>query len=112
MAGAIGCLDTALARHRLDGVSDDAYGAGLDVLTRVPFGEIAGLSKKVRLDLRPPRRVDHGVRPQLRWAATGATGQLFPALDADVDLLAAGEQQCTLSINAVYDPPRVSTGSC
>jgi hypothetical protein len=112
VACALGCLDAALARHRLDDVSDDAYAAGLVVLTRVgPFGEIAGLSKKVRLELLPRRQLDHGVRLQLRWVATGATGQLFPALDADLDLLAAGEQQCTLSINAVYDPPLGALGA-
>jgi hypothetical protein len=111
-ASAIERLDAALARHRLDEVSDDAYAAGLVVLTRVgPFGEIAGLSKTVRLELLTPRQVDRGIRLQLRWVATGATGQLFPALDADLDLLAVDEQHCALSINAVYDPPLGALGA-
>jgi hypothetical protein len=106
VASAVDRLHAAVARHRLDEVSDDAYAAGLVVLTRVgPFGEVAGLSKTVRLELLEPRRVDHGVRLQLRWVAAGATGQLFPALDADLDLLGVDEQRCSLSINGVYDPP-------
>jgi hypothetical protein len=105
-------LYAALARHRLDEVSDDAYAAGLVVLTRVgPFGEVAGLSKKVRLELLAPRQLDDGMRLQLRWVATGTTGQLFPAIDADLDLLAVDEQQCALSINAVYDPPLGTLGA-
>jgi hypothetical protein len=112
VASAIERLDAALARHRLDEVSDDAYAAGLIVLTRVgPFGEVPGLSKKVCLELLPPRQVEHGVRLPLRWVATGAAEQLFPALDADLDLLAVDEQQCALSINAVYDPPLGTFGA-
>ena len=106
VATAIERFDAALARHRLDEMSDDAYAAGLVTLARVgPFGEVAGLSKKVRLELLTPRPVDHGVRLQLRWVATGVSGQLFPTLDADLDLLAVDELHCALSINAVYDPP-------
>jgi hypothetical protein len=112
VANAIERLYAALARHRLDEVSNDAYAAGLIVLTRVgPFGEVAGLSKKVRLELLTPCQVDQGVRLQLRWVATGTTGQLFPALDADLDLYAVDEQQCELSINAVYDPPLGALGA-
>jgi hypothetical protein len=112
VANAIARFHVALARHRLDEVSDDAYAAGLVVLTRVgPFGEVAGLSKKVRLELLTPRQVDQGVRLQLRWVATGPTGQLFPALDADLDLLPVDDQHCALSINAVYDPPLGALGA-
>jgi hypothetical protein len=112
VACAVERLYAALAGHRLDEVSDDAYAAGLVVLTRVgPFGEVAGLSKEVRLELLAPRQVNEGVRLQLRWVATGTTGQLFPAIDADLDLLAIDEQQCALSINAVYDPPLGALGT-
>jgi hypothetical protein len=112
VASAVERLDAALARHRVDKVCDDAYAAGLVVLTRVgPFGEVAGLSKKVRLELLAPRRVDDGVRLPLRWVATGTTGQFFPALDADLDLLAVDEQHSALSIYAVYDPPLGALGA-
>jgi hypothetical protein len=39
------------------------------------------------------------------------TGQLFPALDADRDLIAIDEQRCLLLIKAVYDPPLGATGA-
>ncbi len=58
-----------------------------------------------------PRPVDDGVRLQLRWVATGVTGQLFPALDADLDIIAVDEQHCALSINAVYAPPLGAAGA-
>jgi hypothetical protein len=111
-ANALERLYAALARHRLEDVSDDAYAAGLVALTRVgPFGELAGLSKTVRLQLFDPLPVEDGVRLQRRWVATGATGQLFPALDADLDLLADDEQNCELSINAMYDAPLGALGA-
>jgi hypothetical protein len=112
VATSIDRLYVALARHRLDEVSDDAYAAGLVALSRVgPFGEVAALSKTVRLQLLDPLPIEHGVRLQLRWVATGAAGQLFPALDADLDLLTVDEQNCVLSINAVYDPPLGALGA-
>ena len=112
VGSAVERLYAALVRHRLDEAADDAYAAGLVVLTRVgPFGEIAGLSKTVRLELLAPRQVGDGMRLQLRWVATGTTGQLFPALDADLDLLAVDEQHCALLINAVYDPPLGAFGA-
>jgi hypothetical protein len=112
VASAVNRLHAALARHQLDEVSDDAYAAGLVALTRVgPFGEAAGLSKTVRLQLLDPQPVERGVRLPLRWMATGATGQLFPALDADLDLLAVDEHTSVLSINAVYNPPLGALGA-
>jgi len=65
----------------------------------------------VRLQMLDPRPVDDGVRLQLRWVATGVTGELFRALDADLDIIAVDEQHCALSINAVYDPPLGVTGA-
>jgi len=112
VASAVARLYPALGRHRLDELSSDAYAAGLATLTRVgPFGDTAGLSKTVRLELLDPLPVDAGVRLQLRWVATGATGQLFPALDADLDIIAVDEQRCALSIKAVYTPPLGAAGA-
>ena len=112
VASAVGRLYAAMGRHRLDEVSDDAYAAGLLRLARVgPFGDVGGLSKTVRLELLDPRPVDDGVRLQLRWVATGVTGQLFPALDADLDIVAVDEQRCALSIKAVYAPPLGAAGA-
>jgi hypothetical protein len=112
VASAVGRLYAAMGRHRLDEVSDDAYAAGLGRLAWVgPFGDVGGLSKTVRLEMLDPRPVDDGVRLQLRWVATGVTGQLFPALDADLDVIAVDEQHCALSFKAVYAPPLGAAGA-
>lgn len=96
----------------LSEISEEAYGAGLQTLTRVgPLGDAPVLSKKVRLELLEPISADDGLRVPLRWVATGVTGHLFPALDADLDITAIDEQRCTLSINAVYTPPWGEVGT-
>jgi len=90
----------------LSEISDEAYAAGLQMQTRVgPLGDTPVLSKKVRLELLEPIPVTDGLRVPMRWVATGVTGRLFPALDADLDITAIDEQRCELSINAVYTPP-------
>jgi hypothetical protein len=102
----------ALRRDRLNVLSDEAYLAGLVMLTRAgQFGDVHGLSKKVRLEMLEPRRVDDVLRVPLRWVVTGRGGQLFPALDADLDITAIDEQRCVLSINAVYTPPLGGIGA-
>jgi hypothetical protein len=96
----------------LSEISDEAYAAGLQMQTRVgPLGDTPVLSKKVRLELLEPISVADGLRVPLRWVATGVTGHLFPALDADLDITAIDEQRCELSINAVYTPPWGEVGA-
>ena len=93
-------------------ISDEAYAAGLQMQTRVgPLGDTPVLSKKVRLELLEPIPVADGLRVPLRWVATGVTGHLFPALDADLDITAIDEQRCEMSINAVYTPPWGEVGA-
>ena len=112
VASAVERLYPALGCHRLDELSDDAYAAGLVSLARVgPFGDLRGLSKTVRLEMLDPLPLDNGVRLQLRWVATGLTGQLFPALDADLDIAAVDEQRCAMSIKAIYTPPLGAAGA-
>jgi hypothetical protein len=109
---ASGRLHGVLAAERLQLVSDRAYSAGLVTLVHVgPFGELAGLSKTVRLEVLEPRPIEDGLRVPLRWMATGPAGRWFPALDADLDLTAVDEGASTLSINAVYDPPLGAFGA-
>jgi hypothetical protein len=111
-ATALDRLYPALRRDRLNVLSDEAYQAGLVVLTRVgPFGDVPGLSKNVRLEMLAPHRDGDAVRVPLRWVATGRAGQLFPALDADLDITAIDDQRCVLSINAVYTPPLGGIGA-
>jgi hypothetical protein len=105
-------LYPALRGDRLNALSDEAYQEGLVVLTRVgPFGDLPGLSKTVRLEMLEPHRDGDVLRVPLRWVATGRAGQLFPALDADLDITAIDQHRCVLSINAVYTPPLGGIGA-
>lgn len=105
-------LYPALRRDRLNVLSDEAYQEGLVMLARVgPFGDLPGLSKKVRLEMLDPHRDRDVLRVPLRWVATGRAGQLFPALDADLDISPIDDQRCMLSINAVYTPPLGGVGA-
>jgi hypothetical protein len=86
-ATAVDRLYLAPRRDQLNELSDEAYEAGMVTLTRVgPFGGVPGLSKIVRLEMLEPKRVGGVFRVPLRWVATGPAGQLFPALDADLDI--------------------------
>lgn len=111
-ATAIDRLYPALRHDHFGELSDKAYQAGLVTLARVgPFGDVPGLAKTVRLQLLEPRPVDDVMRVPMRWVATGATGQLFPALDADLDVATVDEQRSELSIHAVYTPPLGAVGA-
>jgi hypothetical protein len=96
----------------LAGAAEVAYRDGFDHLLRVgPFGDVPGLSRKVRvqfLDL-----VDHGdaVTVGMRWAAPGVTGGLFPVLDADIELVADGEEDTRVTLTGVYRPPLGAVGA-
>jgi hypothetical protein len=41
----------------------------------------------------------------LYWEATGAAGGLFPALDADLTLMAKGQEQTQLRLHSYYRSP-------
>lgn len=111
-ATAIDRLYLTLRDDQFGDLSDKAYRAGLVTLARVgPFGDVPGLAKTVRLQLLEPHAVDNVMRVPMRWVATGATGQLFPALDADLDVAAIDERRCVLSIHAVYTPPLGAVGA-
>jgi hypothetical protein len=106
VANAVERLCPELCQQRLVEASGVAYQAGIMKLSRVgPFGDVRLLSKAVRVEMLEPLPVQDGVRVQFRWVATGVTGQLFPMLDADLDIIACDEQGCVLSIRAVYTPP-------
>jgi hypothetical protein len=88
--------------------SDDAYGAGMSGLTQV--GAL-GLTKVVQVLVREIAETDGSARFAVRWEATGPGGGLFPTLDADIRLLATGEQTTSLSLSGVYRPPLGSLGA-
>jgi hypothetical protein len=89
----------------LSGPSERAYAEGLNALTGAePCGAVLGASRLVRVQLlEPVPRADSLVLP-LRWEATGAAGQLFPVLDADLTLSPGGEERSTLTLTGAYRP--------
>jgi hypothetical protein len=104
-------LSDALRSRELEAHSDHAYCDGLEVLIRVgPRGSASGLSKQVCVQLLDAGESgDTAVYP-LRWQATGASGRLFPALDANLGLTPAGTDASLLSIVGRYEPPLGALG--
>jgi hypothetical protein len=98
----------AVARERLArlgqsgalwGTSEDAYGPGL---ARVGT---AAVSKLIQVQVRELTCTDRSAGLALRWEATGAGGELFPVLDADLKLAPAGNQGTVLTMAGVYRSP-------
>ena len=90
----------------LHSVSETAYEGGGEMLVRVgPLGDLPGLAKLVRVRVLAPVRHEAGVTVSLRWEATGAAGELFPVLDADLTLTAEADDQSRLALVGSYRPP-------
>lgn len=92
--------------------SQDAYAGGVAGLSRAAVPEPAPeVSRLVGVKAREP--VDHGgsVVMALRWEAIGPGGELFPALDADITLAAAGPARTSLRLEGAYRPPLGGTGA-
>ena len=80
----------------------DAIAAGGRTIARAGF---AGLSKTVKVStLEPYRRGDVTVIV-LRWSATGPFADLFPTLDADLEVSAAGPALSRVALIGSYRPP-------
>lgn len=47
----------------------------------------------------------------LRWSATGPLGELFPTLDANLEISAADAGQCRVALIGSYRPPLGSVGA-
>ena len=92
--------------------SEAAYEEGLTSVLRVgPGGSARGLSKLVRVRwLEPVWRKDTMSVP-MRWEATGATGELFPMLDADLIVARHGDDQVELRLTGSYRPPFGAVGA-
>ena len=54
---------------------------------------------------------EHRAVLTLRWEATGASGALFPALDADITLTPAGPDSSLLTLDGAYRPPLAALGA-
>jgi hypothetical protein len=105
----------AAARARLAGVirggllgraSEHAYSGGITGLARVgPLGLVPGLSRFVQVRVQDVGASRDSARFALRWEVTGPGGELFPALDADITLVSAGEHATKLMLIGAYRPP-------
>ena len=86
--------------------SQDAYGEAVSGLARVgPLGSAPGLSKLVQVQARDLVIGQGSAVLTLRWQATGPGGVLFPALDADIRLVFAGDRATVLRLDGAYRPP-------
>ena len=58
-----------------------------------------------------PAERDGSVTVGMRWEATGVTGWLFPALDANITLTAEGDQATAVTLTGVYRSPLGALGA-
>ncbi len=99
-------LVNLVGRGDLSGPSQAAYEQGLERALRVgPFGHVPGVSKLVRVRFLDPVYREDGMTVGLRWEAAGATGGMFPVLDADISLAPAGEGGTRLGLAGSYRAP-------
>ena len=68
-----------------------------------PAGSVPG--KLIRVSLLDPVYRDDAMTAGLRWEAVGATGALFPVLDANLSISPAGEHTARLALAGSYRPP-------
>ena len=82
-----------------------AYDEGEELLSRVgPRGPVPGLSKAVSMHVGDVRNRGEGFVMQLQWAATGPI-ELFPVMEADLEITPLGAQQSQLRLSGSYEPP-------
>jgi hypothetical protein len=104
-------LSNLIRGDRLVRASEEPYGEGITGLMRVGPAGSPGLSRLVRAQFRELAIRGDAVVLTLRWEATGPGGRLFPALDADITLTPAGDQDTILSMYAAYRPPLGALGT-
>ena len=89
----------------LQQVAEAAYDEGEELLSRVgPFGSVPRLSKAVKVSAGKVRDRGEGFVMPLRWSATGPT-ELFPVMEADLEIAPLGAEETQLRISGSYDPP-------
>lgn len=107
---ATAALDVALCDGGLTDESTRAYAEGQEYLLRVGPRAASGITKQVHVATLPPRDIKRSVVVPVRWVATGIAGPLFPTLDANLGLTAAGTNTTLLSVVGSYDPPLAKVG--
>jgi hypothetical protein len=92
--------------------SENVYRGGVEYLMRVgPAGAVPGASRLVSVRFTEPTYREGEATMGLRWEATGMTGGLFPALDADIRLSATENQGARVTLTGSYRPPLGALGA-
>ncbi len=106
LAAARARLANLIHDGRLSGTSQAAYRAGLDHLHWAgPPARPPGPSGLMRVHFLDPVDRTGSVITGMRWEAIGVSDRLFPALDANITLTAAGHQDTRMTLTGVYRPP-------
>jgi hypothetical protein len=80
------------------------------LLAEVGFDVADGrIDKRVAIGFDPPFRLPNKTLLPMSWRATGPE-QLFPALEADIEVAALGPNRTQLSMSARYHPPKGAVG--
>jgi hypothetical protein len=92
------------------GLARDAGDRADGLLIEVGFPIADGrLDRQVEIGFDPPFRLSNKTLLPMWWRATAAE-QLFPALDADIEVAALGPNRTQLSMSARYHPPMGAVG--
>jgi hypothetical protein len=89
----------------LQPIARHATHRGDQLLADVGFGDTVRVERSVAIRLRSPVRTSSKTIVPFSWRATGTTGGLFPALEADLEIAALGPAVTQLAISARYSPP-------
>jgi hypothetical protein len=98
-------MDRSLADAGLVTESRRAFDDGMAFLMEVGPRGGHRMTKQVGVRTLASRDVGSTVVVPLRWEATGASGRLFPMLDANIGLTEAGLVTTVLSVIGTYSPP-------
>lgn len=90
----------------IPGIARDADDAGERLLSEIGFALTADrrVDKEVEIAIGAPSRSDTQTRLPMSWTATGPT-QLFPSLEADLEVASLGPSRTQISISGRYRPP-------
>jgi hypothetical protein len=105
-------LARAASGEWLAAASAEAYGEWTKRLARVgPRGAGWGVSRLVEVRFRDLVTKGNSAVLIVRWEAVGASGGLFPVLDADITLTPYGSAASLLSLSGAYRPPLGALGA-
>lgn len=96
---------------RLDGLESEATDAFHEGSALVARAGIGWLSKRLEVRSLPATVRDGAIVIPIRWLATGPVGDLFPTLDANLELHPTEEGSTRLVLVGSYVPPLGTVGA-